>query len=214
MIIKKEFLKETINYKKYIDEQNVVADYNGDQTQKINYESKYFKGNMKKMLDIGCRDGKFIHRYSEKYEIYGIDIGENARIRAEKLFGKDFSDNFIKIYDVQNEGLKDLFDFKFDFINFSHVIEHLLNPSNALDNIKKIMHKDTEMLIIIPGDLPRFKTIQKCIRGQPFHEIFWENKDDIIKFLKENDLNIINLEEVNLGEISGEWRILVKLNLL
>ena len=211
MIVKKEFLRQPINYKKYIDEQNVVADYNGDQTQKINYESKYFKVDMKKILDIGCRDGKFIKRYSDKYDIYGIDIGDNARIRAEKLFGKEFSDNFIKIFDVQNEGLKDLFDFKFDFINFSHVIEHLLNPSRALSNIKNIMHENSEMLVIIPADLPRFKTIQRCIKGQPFHEIFWENKNDVINFFIKNNFNIISLEEVNLGKIDGEWRILVKI---
>ena len=211
MIVKKEFLRQPINYKKYIDEQNVVADYNGDQTQKINYESKYFKVDMKKILDIGCRDGKFIKRYSDKYDIYGIDIGENARIRAEKLFGKEFSDNFIKIYDVQNKGLKDLFDFKFDFINFSHVIEHLLNPSGALSNIKNIMHENGEMLVIIPADLPRFKTIQRCIKGQPFHEIFWENKNDVINFFVKNNFTIISLEEVNLGKIDGEWRVLVKI---
>ena len=35
------------------------------------------------------------------------------------------------------------------------------------------MTNKTEMLIIIPADLPRFKTIKKCIEGQPYHEIFW-----------------------------------------
>ena len=43
MIIKNEFLQKNVNYSNYKDEQNIVANYNGDQTKKINYIKNYFK---------------------------------------------------------------------------------------------------------------------------------------------------------------------------
>ena len=210
MIYKHIFLNNKPDYELYVKEQNVVADYNGDQTKKINYIEKYFKDTTKNIIDIGCRDGKFINRYAKLYNIYGIDIGDNSRIRADKNFGKDFSNKHIKILDVQKTDLYEQFKIKFDFINFSHVIEHLTNPDKALKNLEKVMHDKTEMLIIIPADLPRFMTIEKCIRHQPYHEIFWENKDDIISFIEKNNFDIINLEEVDIGKRDGEWRCLVK----
>lgn len=210
MIIKNEFLKKNVNYTNYKDEQNIVADYNGDQTKKINYIKNYFKEDTKNILDIGCRDGKFIKMYNKKYKVYGIDIGDNARIRAEKTFGKKFASDFITIIDVQDESFKKIYDFKFNFINFSHVIEHLIYPKKAIDNIKFYMTNKTEMLIIIPADLPRFKTIKKCIEGQPYHEIFWENKRDIINFLDDCGLDIIKIDEILIGSTNGEWRCLVK----
>ena len=210
MIYKRIFLDNYPSYDKYVEEQNIVAKYNSDQTKKIDYIHHYFKDNTKNVLDVGCRDGKFIKRYSTSYNVYGVDIGENAIIRAEENFGKEFSNKYIKILDVQETDLYEKFEIKFDFINFSHVIEHLINPEKALNNLKKVMHDKSEMLIIIPADLPRFKTIEKCIKGQPYHEIFWENKDDIILFIKNNNFDIITLEELDIGKNDGEWRCLVK----
>lgn len=212
MIIKSEFLKQNKSIDQYTKEQNIVANCELDQTKRVNYIKEYFNENTKTILDIGCRDGKFIKRYSDKYIIYGIDIGDNAIKRSIKNFGKEFVEKFIKIGDIQDKGIINMFDYKFDFINFSHVIEHLLDPVKALNIIKELMNENSRMLIIIPGDVPRFKTIEKCIKGQPYHEVFWKNTSDIEGFLKTNGFKILKLDEINLGKIDGEWRILVKLD--
>lgn len=211
MIYKNIFLKKQDNYKKYVEEQNIVANCELDQTARINYD-KYLNQNIKNILDIGCRNGKFINRYNKLYNVYGIDIGENSYKRAVNVYGKEFADKHIIIQDIQDENILEHFNIKFDFINFSHVIEHLLNPSNALNNIKKLMNINSKMLIIIPADIPRFKNINAAIKGQPYHEIFWEDKQDIISFIESNDLFIIEIEEFNIGKIDGEWRVLVELN--
>lgn len=187
MIYKYKYLNNNIEYKKYIQQQNVVANYNGDQTAKINY-SEYLNENYKNILDIGCRDGKFINKYS----IYGIDIGSNALKRAVKNFGEDFVEKYIKIADIQDESFPSIFNISFDFINFSHTIEHLFDPSKALNNITKIMNENTRMLIIIPADIPRFKSIKTAILKQPYHEIFWTDLNDVLSFLSNNGLKIIN----------------------
>ena len=54
--------------------------------------------------------------YNKKYKVYGIDIGDNAQIRAEKTFGKKFASDFITIIDVQDESFKKIYDFKFDLL--------------------------------------------------------------------------------------------------
>jgi len=212
MIIKSEFNSSKKNYESYVNEQNVVANCELDQTSRINYEDIYFKSGINNILDIGCRDGKFINRYSKLYNVYGIDIGPNAIARAISNFGHDFTNKYITLGDIQDSEIINKFDVKFDFINFSHVIEHLLDPSKGLQNIKKIMADNATMLIIIPGDMPRFKTIEKCISGQPYHEIFWENSNDVKQFIYKNGFEIIKFDEINLGHHDGEWRVLVKVS--
>ena len=66
-----------MSYDFYTNQQNIVANCDIDQTIKIDY-SNYFTPNTQYILDIGCRDGKFIKRYSNKYTVYGIDIGDNG----------------------------------------------------------------------------------------------------------------------------------------
>lgn len=200
------------DYTQYVKEQNVVADYSADQTAKINYlHYDVTPDKVTSILDIGCRDGKFIKRFEPTYkDVYGIDIGENAMKRASKNFGSSWANTHIKITDIQDKNFVNPFPIKFDFINFSHVIEHLLDPVQALKNINSMMNKNAKILVIIPADIPRFKTLEECIKRQPYHEIFWENTDDVIHFFTSNNYNIIKLDEYEIGSTNGEWRVLIQ----
>lgn len=42
---------------------------------------------------------------------------------------------------------------KFDFIVFSHVIEHLNNPGIALENIKKMLKTNGKLILLTPNSL-------------------------------------------------------------
>ncbi len=43
---------------------------------------------------------------------------------------------------------------QFDFILFSHVLEHLVEPAQALVNLKPLLKKDGVLLLIVPFDRP------------------------------------------------------------
>jgi SAM-dependent methyltransferase len=203
-------------YDVYVNEQNIVSDYDGDQTYIIDY-TKYMAdlNNDSYILDIGCRDGRWINRLEKKYHnIYGIDIGDASYKNSIKKYGEEWTKNHIFKGDIQeNILIKQLSDMKFDFINFSHTIEHLNNPDQALKNIRNLMKDESKILIIIPADLIKFKTLELAMKNQPYHEIFWESTEDVKDYLKNNGFEIIKCEEFfNIG-LSGEWRILCKKNI-
>lgn len=125
---------------------------------KFDIIEKYFKSTEKiKLLDIGCGDGKFVHDAKTKgYDALGIDLSPE-RIKNGK-----------ELYNLSNKELRcmniDQFnsDEKFDVIVAWDVIEHLVSPNLFLEQIKRISHKETIILILTMSvDSITYKLFQK-----------------------------------------------------
>lgn len=96
-----------------------------------------------KILDIGCGSGtllKTLHNFGY-LNVLGLDpnINSNVYHKGEKLVIK------AKIEEYVNEQ-GDLYD----LIMFHHSFEHIPNPEEVLESIKKLSHKDTLYLMRIP----------------------------------------------------------------
>ncbi len=108
---------------------------------KFNNQSKdlkeidFFKG--KRILDIGCGD-KFLKNSIERYGgVYtGIDI-DDCNLEHEKI---DFEDKY------------------FDMVICLALIEHLFDPGNLLQEIKRILKKDSPLILSTP-DINACKTL-------------------------------------------------------
>ena len=82
-----------------------------------------------KIIDIGCGLGWFMSSINSKWDKYGIDVSEFAIKNAAK---------YCKAEQIEIEKFitKPKYKSKFDYIIFSHVVEHLKNPIFVIKNLK------------------------------------------------------------------------------
>lgn len=106
--------------------------------------AKKFK--LKSVLDVGCRDANKLMKliYPICNDVYGID--------KEKYFielcKKKFKNHNFFIDDVENPKLK--INKKFELIICSDIIEHLANPDNLLDYVKKYSNNNSVIVFSTP----------------------------------------------------------------
>lgn len=118
--------------------------------------------NRHSLLDVGCYEGGFLSKLPEKVNKYGVDIDEQAIIKAKKLY-PEIASNFF-------HGSFENFDHKGeepDTIVMFHVLEHVANPVKVLEKLKKISKEDTNLVIEVPvlekgktNDINGFLSIQ------------------------------------------------------
>ncbi|MFN7014033.1 MAG: class I SAM-dependent methyltransferase [Bacteroidia bacterium] len=110
---------------------------------------KYYK-NAKTLLDYGCGSGFYIH-HAKKYnlECTGVEFNkEFSRIVAQKS-----GYNIVSIDDIGEQ--------TFDLIHVGHVLEHLTNPYEIIEQLKKFAHKNT--LFIFDGPLENNACLSRYI---------------------------------------------------
>ena len=94
------------------------------------------------IIDIGGREGYLI-----KFAAKGF---QGSYRNFDILDGNDISNQ-----------VKKEFIGMFDYVIFSHAIEHLENAGNALENVRKLMKEDGKLIILVPNCL----SIRKIVRN-------------------------------------------------
>jgi 2-polyprenyl-3-methyl-5-hydroxy-6-metoxy-1,4-benzoquinol methylase len=106
-----------------------------------------------KILDLGCGDGVFALSAKKKFsEVYGIDISDVAIELATKsiLKREDKSSFHFSTYDADESlPFQDSF---FDAITCLAVLEHATHPPSFLQEMKRVLKKSGELVILIPND--------------------------------------------------------------
>ena len=106
------------------------------------------------VLDIGCSQGLLgeVLKKEKKCKVYGIELDKDAIKIAKKQNYYEEIYNF-NITDKNNKNYKNFFNkkFKFDYIVFSDVLEHLINPSEILFEFGKILKDNGNILISLPN---------------------------------------------------------------
>lgn len=116
------------------------------------YCINYFKADKKlSLLDIGCGYAQTMLYFKDKgFKVSGIDVS-NDSIEYAKSIGLD-------AYVVNIEEISDWKEEKFDIITLFHVLEHLMKPAEALENIRANFLKPGGLLIIdVPNDFNAFQ---------------------------------------------------------
>ena len=138
-IIADIYRSEYFDKGKYIDDFATKMEYN----RRIKLIQNAILGRSK-ILDFGCASGDFVNFTGEKYQIFGVDISDDAIHLAKKKypqFGSRFL--FFKDFDCSNE--------KFDAIVLWDVIEHVKNPTETLKNLKKYLNKNGVFILSTPN---------------------------------------------------------------
>ncbi len=104
-----------------------------------------------KILDVGCGNGHFIDIVEHKFkEFYGIDISKIRIKKAKEKFNKKKRNkyHFVK-YDV-DEGLPFKNSF-FDVVSCIAILEHVFNPPNLVEEIKRVLKPKGIFLLQVPN---------------------------------------------------------------
>jgi len=124
------------------------------------------------LLDVGCADGYYISLLSSsfggKIECIGVDISRTYVKKAKKRNpGADFM-----VCDAENLPFVERF---FNIVLCSEVLEHLLNPVNALSELLRVTKDD--LIISFPGHTYLYKMLSKVgwMIRRVLDKTFWLN---------------------------------------
>jgi len=101
-------------------------------------------GEKAKILDLGCGDGKFIAKFGKRCEIFGVDVSSKAVELAKK------SDVNAYKADISCEKLPFENEY-FDIIYFGDVIEHLIDPDFAINEVVRVIKRNGFLVLSTPN---------------------------------------------------------------
>lgn len=136
--------------KYYVSEEKISLNYKNDSHSLIAAQVE----KNATVLDVGCAQGMIGKYLKEELhcKVYGIEIDEVARkIAIEKhCYEKIYS---FSISDKKNEEYKKFFknDIKFDYIIFADLLEHLIDPADAIYECQKLLKPTGKILISMPN---------------------------------------------------------------
>ncbi|NEV94014.1 class I SAM-dependent methyltransferase [Psychroflexus sp. YR1-1] len=107
---------------------------------------EFFPEDAKTVLDVGCGEGVFVKQIKDKYatETWGIEYMEIHGEKARKILDKVFIGECEKF-------IEELPDNYFDVIYFNDVLEHLIDPYSVLENMKKKLTPNGQIISSIPN---------------------------------------------------------------
>ena len=148
--------------------------------------NKYSKGN--KILDIGCGNGDFLNLFKQRnWETYGIEPSPKARNHAITKFNLNVNSDNKFICEI-NDGF-------FDVITMWHVLEHIHELSELLQEIKRTLKKDGVLFVAVPNpDSFDAKHYKEYWAGYdvPRH-LYHFNSQNIIDLLKKYQMNVVQV---------------------
>ncbi|MEQ6124435.1 class I SAM-dependent methyltransferase [Pseudotenacibaculum sp. MALMAid0570] len=116
--------------------------YNTVKKQSFKRKRRLFQNGKpnKTLLDIGAGTGDFLLYCKEnKFDVTGVEPSKSARNIAKE--------KGIELY----EELKEVLDRKFDVITMWHVLEHVPNLYEYLEQLKTLLNENGKLIIAVPN---------------------------------------------------------------
>jgi len=98
----------------------------------------------KRILEIGCGDGKLLALLQNSNEVHGIDASGSG---VEKCSTKGIS---ALCLDVSSQSLQFPNDY-FDFVIILETLEHLMNPYYALLEVRRVLKQNAKLICSVPN---------------------------------------------------------------
>jgi len=178
-----------------INEKNELAFYHSTRVEMVDFlPSEYSK-----VLEIGCNEGNFRQFASKCYEYWGIEPFEDAANIAKTKIDKVL----VGFYDkIANE----IPDNYFDLVIASDVIEHMEQPWNFLQSIKRKMIAKSSLVLSIPN-VRYYENLKNllCHRDWKYEDwgildithLRFFTKKSIIRLLNDNGFEIERMYGIN-----------------
>lgn len=137
-----------------------------------------------RLLDIGSAYGFFLEEAKEYFEVQGLEVAAEA-VAFSKKRGLQVTEGILDAKNTAQIG-------KFDVVTFLDVIEHVPNPNEFFQNIDKITHKGSKILLTTGN----FGSLFSRITGKfwrlmtpPQHAYFYTRKS-LIDLLKRHGFEV------------------------
>jgi SAM-dependent methyltransferase len=126
----------------YLSPTDDTAKSNRDQRESYEYLRRYVSA-PGRMLDIGCGNAKLLYlARNDGWAVRGLDLSPEFASRVKQEVGIDITvEDFLEHEPVE----------KYDVVVLRHVLEHLIDPIEAMAKIKRLLHPDGLCLIEIPN---------------------------------------------------------------
>jgi 2-polyprenyl-3-methyl-5-hydroxy-6-metoxy-1,4-benzoquinol methylase len=97
-----------------------------------------------RLLDIGCGDGRFLHRMKDRgWSVTGLDFDQQAARAAKEKY-----DIEVKVCRLEEMGCPGN---SFDAITMNHVIEHVFDPVATLREVCRILKPGGMVVVVTPN---------------------------------------------------------------
>lgn len=145
----------------------ICLPYQGDRIDRL----KHFLGSTKKLLDVGCASGAFLHAAkSHVMECIGIELNlDNARF-VEKALGIKVYTELIEEVDLPSE--------YFDIATAFQVLEHVDDPLKFLAGIYKLLKPGGIICIEVPNVHDVLLSVYKI---EPYAD-FWFREPHVFNY--------------------------------
>jgi SAM-dependent methyltransferase len=144
-----------------------------------------------KVLDLGCGTGDLLAELKKRgCKVWGVDIDKNAINFVKKYFKLEnaypmSAEEFFRLPNLP----------KFDLIMFFEFLEHLDNPLDFIENVKKLLKEDGVIILSTPSRERIFANLFGC-DFPPHHLTRW-NEKAISNLFKKIDFEIIRISYVD-----------------
>lgn len=125
-------------------------DWTSGLQHRLNIACKYVEFKGKKVLDVGCGVGMFMHQFKKLgAEVYGIDVDKDKVKIAKKRFNN--------VYEAPAEKLPFRKD-SFDIVWLHEVIEHVEDDEKTISEAFRVLKPGGKLVIFAPNRLWPFET--------------------------------------------------------
>jgi 2-polyprenyl-3-methyl-5-hydroxy-6-metoxy-1,4-benzoquinol methylase len=167
-------------------------------TEQVDYYPKdrweYYKindliehGFNKKLLDVGCGDGKFFDAFlkvnNSEIELIGIDPTVES---IQKCIKKGYT-----AYSMNTQTFKEAYpDILFDYIVSFHCLEHIANPTKFIEELSSLLNRSGSLLISTPYSPMTIEIGWFDVLNHPPHHLGRWNKKSYQRLADSLDLTV------------------------
>ncbi len=151
------------------------------------------------LLDVGCSTGFFIEYANSKgWKCEGLELNPSAAIFGEK--------RKLKIFQKTLEEHKP--KKKYDIVTMFDVLEHLPNPGQEINVVKKILNNKGLLYVYVPN----WQSATRILMGEknshfiwPTHHLTYFTPNTLINFFSRRGFNILDWETQGLDLYDYKW---------
>lgn len=146
-------------------------------------EQNFTENSGRRFLDVGCGEGWAVKLFKDKdWEVTGLDYSSYGC----KKFNPDCLENLM-VGDVYNN-LRGLISEgkKYDLVFLDNVLEHVLDPEELVNELKKVMVPSGILAVQVPND---YSVLQKYVIEKKYvHTEYWHVTPDHLSYFDKTGL--------------------------
>jgi len=141
------------------------------------------------LIDVGCGEGRIMNEFNRQgISVLGLDFSKHGIEKFHPHLLPYFEQG--NIYELLGEKIR--IKSKFDFLICANVIEHVREPVQLLQNIKKIMHQSSILVVVAPNDFSPLHDL--LLREKKITRKFWLCYPDHLSYFNKESMSNLLLD--------------------